>query len=81
MWTKLRPGVHAFLEAAHARFDLHVYTMGDKSYAAEMARLLDPTGRLFQGRVISSVCCPPTPASIILPPPAGRMPVPTVASR
>lgn len=54
MWTKLRPGVHAFLEAAHARFDLHVYTMGDKSYAVEMARLLDPTGRLFQGRVISS---------------------------
>ncbi|KAI7844187.1 hypothetical protein COHA_002322 [Chlorella ohadii] len=54
MWTKLRPGVRQFLEAARERFELHVYTMGDRDYAAEMAKLLDPEGRLFHGRVISA---------------------------
>lgn len=38
-----------------ASFELHVYTMGDRDYAAEMAKLLDPTGRFFHGRVISAV--------------------------
>jgi RNA polymerase II C-terminal domain phosphatase-like 3/4 len=54
MWTKFRPGIREFLEKAHRNFDLHVFTMGDKSYAAEMARLLDPSGKLFGGRVASS---------------------------
>lgn len=36
-------------------FELHVYTMGDRDYAAEMAKLLDPGGTLFHGRIISSV--------------------------
>ncbi|PSC72296.1 RNA polymerase II C-terminal domain phosphatase-like 4 [Micractinium conductrix] len=54
MWTKLRPGVRQFLEAAKDKFELHVYTMGDRHYAGEMAKLLDPTGKIFHGRVISS---------------------------
>ncbi|KAL4452377.1 hypothetical protein ABPG75_008039 [Micractinium tetrahymenae] len=54
MWTKLRPGVREFLEQAKELFELHVYTMGDRDYAAEMAKLLDPGGRLFHGHVISS---------------------------
>jgi len=54
MWTKFRPGVREFLEKAKESFDLHVFTMGDKSYAGEMAKLLDPTGKLFGGRVASS---------------------------
>lgn len=29
--------------------------MGDRDYAAEMAKLLDPSGRFFHGRVISAV--------------------------
>ena len=37
------------------RFELAVYTMGDRDYGREMAKLLDPQGRLFHGRVISSV--------------------------
>ena len=55
MWTKLRPGVREFLEAARGLFDLHIYTMGDREYAGEMARLLDPGRRLFHGGVISAV--------------------------
>lgn len=53
MWTKLRPGIWNFLEKASKLFELHVYTMGNKVYATEMARLLDPKGELFAGRVMS----------------------------
>lgn len=34
-------------------YELHLYTMGNKLYATEMAKLLDPKGTLFHGRVIS----------------------------
>lgn len=54
MWTKFRPGIREFLEKAKALFDLHVFTMGDKLYAKEMAKILDPSGSLFRGRVASS---------------------------
>jgi RNA polymerase II C-terminal domain phosphatase-like 3/4 len=53
MWTKLRPGIWTFLEKASKLFELHLYTMGNKLYATEMAKVLDPTGTLFSGRVIS----------------------------
>ncbi|PSS27000.1 RNA polymerase II C-terminal domain phosphatase-like [Actinidia chinensis var. chinensis] len=53
MWTKLRPGIWNFLEKASKLYELHLYTMGNKLYATEMAKLLDPKGVLFAGRVIS----------------------------
>ncbi|KAK1365585.1 Protein-serine/threonine phosphatase [Heracleum sosnowskyi] len=53
MWTKLRPGIWNFLEKASKLFELHLYTMGNKVYATEMAKILDPKGVLFAGRVIS----------------------------
>ncbi|CAN1328374.1 RNA polymerase II C-terminal domain phosphatase-like 3 [Linum perenne] len=53
MWTKLRPGIWNFLEKACQLFELHLYTMGNKLYATEMAKVLDPKGVLFAGRVIS----------------------------
>lgn len=56
MWTKLRPGVRAFLQRASQLFELHVCTMGDRSYAEQMAALLDPHRTLFADRIISSVC-------------------------
>jgi hypothetical protein len=46
MWTKLRPYVYEFLAAASELYELYVYTMGAKAYAAEMVRLLDPAGTL-----------------------------------
>lgn len=42
MTTKLRPGVFAFLQALSERFTMFIYTMGDASYAHNMANLLDP---------------------------------------
>ena len=53
LWTKLRPGARAFLQKCSERYELAVYTHGDRAYAAAMARLLDPRGELFGGRVIS----------------------------
>ncbi|KAK4764154.1 hypothetical protein SAY87_013592 [Trapa incisa] len=53
MWTKLRPGIWNFLEKASKLYELHLYTMGNKVYATEMAKVLDPKGVLFAGRVIS----------------------------
>ncbi|XP_042460539.1 RNA polymerase II C-terminal domain phosphatase-like 3 [Zingiber officinale] len=52
-WTKLRPGIREFLHKARELFDLHVVTMGTQRYAAAMVELLDPTGTLFFGRIIS----------------------------
>lgn len=76
MWTKLRPYVrlvvagmprHAatstcreFLKEVSQLFELYIYTMGDRDYAAEMAAFLDPEGQYFRGRTISKVvkgCC------------------------
>ena len=56
MWTKLRPGLRAFLQRAAQRFELHICTMGDRDYAQQIAALLDPTRRLFAERIVSSVC-------------------------
>ncbi|KAK1310511.1 RNA polymerase II C-terminal domain phosphatase-like 3 [Acorus calamus] len=42
MWTKLRPGVWNFLREASKLFEMHLYTMGNKLYATEMAKVLDP---------------------------------------
>jgi RNA polymerase II C-terminal domain phosphatase-like 3/4 len=53
MTTKLRPGVFDFLNALKDRFMLFIYTMGDASYARNMASLLDPSGSgLFLNRII-----------------------------
>ncbi|KAF5732854.1 RNA polymerase II C-terminal domain phosphatase-like 4 [Tripterygium wilfordii] len=52
--TKLRPFVHNFLREASEMFEMYIYTMGNKSYALEMAKLLDPKDDdYFTGRIIS----------------------------
>ena len=53
LWTKLRPGLHSFLVRLQPLYELAIYTHGDRAYAAEMARIIDPESRLFGGRVIS----------------------------
>ena len=53
MWTKLRSYVREFLEGVHAMAEMHIYTHGDRDYAAAMALLLDPKRRFFQERIIS----------------------------
>ncbi|TVU27899.1 hypothetical protein EJB05_19400, partial [Eragrostis curvula] len=54
MLTKLRPFVRGFLEQASAMFEMYVYTLGDHDYARAAAKLLDPDGAYFGGRIVSS---------------------------
>jgi RNA polymerase II C-terminal domain phosphatase-like 3/4 len=53
-YTKLRPFVFEFLEEASKICRMHLYTMGDKHYAHEMANLIDPEGKYFHGRIIGN---------------------------
>jgi len=57
LWTKLRPGLRAFLLALVDKFELYVYTMGARRYAAAVVELLDADGSLGlrgKDRVIAS---------------------------
>ncbi|KAF6147892.1 hypothetical protein GIB67_014472 [Kingdonia uniflora] len=57
MLTKLRPFVRTFLKEASDMFEMYIYTMGEQSYALEMARLLDPGEVYFNSKVISQSDC------------------------
>ncbi|XP_074282716.1 RNA polymerase II C-terminal domain phosphatase-like 4 [Silene latifolia] len=48
---KLRPGTRDFLEKASEIFELSIYTMGDKEYAGEIAKILE-TDKVRFSRVI-----------------------------
>ncbi|CAH9088280.1 unnamed protein product [Cuscuta europaea] len=53
MMTKLRPYVQKFLKEASDLFEMYIYTMGERPYALEMAKLLDPRGVYFHSKVIA----------------------------
>ncbi|KAI3902105.1 hypothetical protein MKW98_028036 [Papaver atlanticum] len=50
-YIKLRPYTREFLKEVGKYFELFIYTMGTRDYAAEMGRLLDPQGVLFKSIV------------------------------
>lgn len=52
-YVKLRPGLEEFLEEVSNIYELHVYTMGTRAYAQNIAKIVDPDGKLFGNRVIS----------------------------
>ncbi|KAI1332441.1 hypothetical protein F5Y16DRAFT_357800 [Xylariaceae sp. FL0255] len=52
-YIKLRPGLTEFLEQIAKLFELHVYTMGTRAYALNIAKIVDPTQKLFGNRIIS----------------------------
>ncbi|OMO78742.1 hypothetical protein CCACVL1_14138 [Corchorus capsularis] len=51
--VKLRPMVLEFLEKASAMFEMYLYTLGSRSYAKMIAKILDPQGVYFNNRIIS----------------------------
>lgn len=53
MFVKLRPNLKKFLARVSRKFQLHIYTMGSRPYAARIASLIDPEKRLFSGRITS----------------------------
>ncbi|KAI3867230.1 hypothetical protein MKW98_001664 [Papaver atlanticum] len=52
-YTRLRPYVRDFLEQVCGKFELYVYTMGERWYAEEVVRLIDPKSVYFNNKVIS----------------------------
>lgn len=53
MHLKLRPNLKTFLGRVASIFQLHIYTMGSRPYADQVARIIDPENCLFHGRVTS----------------------------
>lgn len=51
-YTKLRPFVREFLEKASQMFKMYICTMSRRSYALQMASLLDPQGKYFRDKII-----------------------------
>ncbi|KAL2115142.1 hypothetical protein VTJ04DRAFT_10805 [Mycothermus thermophilus] len=52
-YIKMRPGLEGFLRRISTMYELHVYTMGTRAYAQNVARVVDPDKKLFGNRVIS----------------------------
>lgn len=52
-YIKLRPGLVGFLERMSEYFEMHVYTMGTRAYAEQIANIVDPDKKLFGHRIIS----------------------------
>ncbi|ONH69761.1 RNA polymerase II subunit A C-terminal domain phosphatase [Cyberlindnera fabianii] len=52
-YVKLRPGLQQFLERIAEKYELHIYTMGTRSYAKSIAHCIDPEGKYFADRILS----------------------------
>jgi len=52
-YIKFRPGLEEFLEKMSELYEMHIYTMGTRSYAQNIARLVDPDRRIFGDRILS----------------------------
>lgn len=52
-YIKMRPGLTEFLAKVAEMYELHVYTMGTRAYAMNIAKIVDPDKKLFGDRIIS----------------------------
>lgn len=52
-YIKMRPGLKDFLSKISELYELHVYTMGTRAYALNIAKIVDPDKKLFGDRIIS----------------------------
>nr|XP_018260686.1 uncharacterized protein I303_06401 [Kwoniella dejecticola CBS 10117]OBR82844.1 hypothetical protein I303_06401 [Kwoniella dejecticola CBS 10117] len=52
-FTKPRPGLQKFLDEMSEIYEMHVYTMGTRSYADAICKVIDPDGKIFGGRILS----------------------------
>lgn len=52
-YIKMRPGLAEFLAHISELYELHVYTMGTRAYAMNIAKIVDPDKKLFGDRIIS----------------------------
>lgn len=52
-YIKLRPGLQDFLQNISKLYELHIYTMGTREYAREIANIIDPDRKVFGDRILS----------------------------
>ncbi|KAI9886649.1 MAG: hypothetical protein M1823_001563 [Watsoniomyces obsoletus] len=52
-YIKLRPGLQDFLSSIARLYELHIYTMGTRAYAQNVARIVDPDRKIFGDRILS----------------------------
>lgn len=52
-YIKLRPGLEDFLENVSKIYELHIYTMGTRAYAQNIAHIIDPERKIFGDRILS----------------------------
>ena len=52
-YIKLRPGLNEFLENVSKIYELHIYTMGTRAYAQNIANIIDPERKIFGDRILS----------------------------
>ena len=52
-YIKLRPGLKSFLEKISQCYELHIYTMGTRAYAENIAKIIDPQRKVFSDRILS----------------------------
>lgn len=52
-YIKLRPGLMDFLENVSQIYELHIYTMGTRQYAQQIANIVDPDRKYFGERILS----------------------------
>lgn len=52
-YVKPRPGVPEILKQLSEKYELHVYTMGTRSYANCVCKLIDPDASIFGNRILS----------------------------
>lgn len=48
-----RPGLCQFLKEQSQLYEMHVYTMGTRTYADAICKIIDPDGKYFGGRILS----------------------------
>ena len=53
VYVRLRPGLKAFLTFAADNFNCFVFTNGHRRYAEELVKIIDPSGTIFGGKIIS----------------------------
>ncbi|KAF2152661.1 hypothetical protein K461DRAFT_150894 [Myriangium duriaei CBS 260.36] len=52
-YIKLRPGLKEFLDRISKFYELHIYTMGTRAYAQNIAKIVDPDRKIFGDRILS----------------------------
>ncbi|KAI9702165.1 MAG: Carboxy-terminal domain (CTD) phosphatase [Bogoriella megaspora] len=52
-YIKMRPGLDTFFEEIGKMFECHIYTMGTRAYALNIAKIVDPDRKIFGDRILS----------------------------